>query len=182
MTERVRAAALDMGPIWYKNGSMRTHRVIFQSPGALCSEPDTFPIYAWDTAAAVEMAGRVVQRHGAKPYGFFFTTSLEVPDVPDGEGGMLRVMAKNVDSSGVHFLGGDVLRLDDIAARNDPADAILYSNMRGNGWPIVIENRYSYKVTQVFGERDVVVDARGVIIERGDTPERVAYRVRMSPR
>ncbi len=42
--------------------------------------------------------------------------------------------------------------------------------------PIVCVTTNVYRSTQPFEEGDVVVDAKGVIVERGDDPKHVAYR------
>ena len=77
--------------------------------------------------------------------------------------------------SGLHFLDGRVLTIEDIEARKDPKDDILVSNMRG-GMPIVVETINGYRSVHLFEERDVTVNARGEIVERGDTEARKAYR------
>lgn len=148
----------------------RQHQVTFLSPGTFLNEQTTRDIEAWDTHLAIDMAKSVVERHGAKPYAFFFTTSIVSSSVPDGEGGELEVKPKQVAKSGTHFLGGSVLTYDDLEQRADPKEEILRSNMLCNDVPIVVENCNSYKTTVPFTEQDVVVDERGYIIVRGDDP------------
>lgn len=58
----------------------------------------------------------------------------------------------------MYYLGGKILTLKDVEARNDPGDRILISNMRGNDLDRVIENCNSWKVTQPFLKGDEVVD------------------------
>lgn len=98
---------------------------------------------------AVEMARSIVERHNAKPYGFVFTTRERKDSDLD---------SKVTERSGTYFLGGDVLTIEDIKARNDPKDAILLSNMRGNCYDRVIENCNSWKFTGPLGENDIVLD------------------------
>lgn len=155
---------------------MRKHQVRFYSPGTLFSESSTYDIESWDTAKAVELSEKVVERYGAKPYGFTFETLLVAEDVPDGEGGTLRVESKRVAQSGVHFLGGKLETYDDVVARNDDKESILRSNMRCNEMWIVCINTNSWRSTMPFSDEDCIVDARGVIIERGDDPKYRAYR------
>ncbi len=152
-----------------------SHRVTFLSPGTFVAEQSSCPADSWDVAAAVNKSADVVERYGAKPYAFYFTTSLSAPDVPDGLGGFLKVEARETARSGLHFLGGTVLTVADVEARNDPREEILLSNMRGNRW-VVVENVNSWKSVNPFGERDVVVDSLGAIVARGDAPEYVALR------
>lgn len=155
---------------------MRTHRVTFMSPGTLFAEQSTCEIPSWDPVLACDMAQKITERHGAKPYGFYFSTLLTALPVDDGEGGKLSVELRQVERSGMYFLGGTVETLDEIAARNDPREAILRRNLCRNNCPIVVVNTNSWQSVQPFTEKDVIVDEHGDIIERGDTSERIAYR------
>lgn len=47
------------------------------------------------------------------------------------------------------------------------AARVLAANMRGNGWPVVIESTRGYKVTQPFEADDAIVDDEGRVIARG---------------
>jgi len=155
---------------------MRKHQVRFYSPGTLFSESSVHDIDSWDTAKAVEMAERILERYNAKPYGFVFETLLVADDVPDGEGGTLRVESRRVAQSGVHFLGGKLETYDDVVARNDDKENILRSNMRGNEQWIVCINTNSWRSTMPFNDEDCIVDAQGKVVERGDDPKYRAYR------
>jgi hypothetical protein len=84
------------------------------------------------------------------------------------------VEPKEVESRGRFFLGGTVLRFEDIEG-----DSIAASNMRGNGYPTCVEIVRSFRSTQYFEEKDVIVDPdTGAVIVRGDDPELVEYRKR----
>lgn len=155
---------------------MRKHQVTFYSPGTLFSESSTHDIDSWDTAKAVELSETVLARYNAKPYGFVFSTIIVADDVPDGEGGFLKVSSKEVESSGIHFLGGRLETYDDVVARNDEKESILRSNMRSNEMWVIIINDNSFRSTLPFNEGDCVVNARGMIVQRGDDPKFVAYR------
>lgn len=156
----------------------RQHKVRFLSPGTFVSEESVRVIDAWDVAVAVKMANEITERHGAKPYGFRFETYIVADPVDDGEGGTLEVLPKRVELSGTYFLGGDVLSIDQIEARNDSAERILLNNMRCNNWPYVVDNCNSYRSVHPFEESDVVVDLMGVTIIKGNDPVRVEYRRR----
>lgn len=162
--------------------SKRVHRVTFLSPGTFTNEQTTRTIPEWSTAAAADMATVIQERHGAKPYAFYFATDLVADDVEDGEGGKLKVQPKEIARSPIHYLGGTVLTYDEIVKRGDPEESILLRNMRGNGMPLVLENRNSYKTTVEFKTTDLVVDRAGAIVERGDAPKWVAYRERVTAR
>lgn len=158
---------------------MRKHYVTFLSPGTLFNETTMKPIDAWNPAIATAMAETILERYNAKPYAFVFSTVISAPPVVV-EGETLVVKEKQIAESGRFFLGGKVESFDDVDLRAAPNESILRSNMRGNGYWYVITNTNSFKSTQPFDETDVVVDAAGAIVERGDSPERLAYREAMT--
>jgi hypothetical protein len=152
------------------------HYVTFASPGTFFHETSTLPIERWDPRLAVTMAERVVERHGARPYGFKFETRLESDPVSDGRGGTLRVEPKTIRKSAFHHLGGTVETLAEVEARALPSERVLCANMRNNHWPLIVVNTNSYRSVQPFRETDLIVDASGEIVERGDDPKWVAAR------
>lgn len=155
---------------------MRKHQVTFYSPGTFVSEATTRDIDSWDTAKAVEMSEQITERYGARPYGFVFSTHIVADDVPDGEGGTLKVQPKTVEKSGIHFLGGRLETYDDVVARNDDKENILRSNMRNNEHWVIVINDNSYRSTLPFNEEDCIVNASGLVVQRGDDSKLVAYR------
>lgn len=146
---------------------MRKHFVTFYSPGTMFAESDVVAIGTWLPVEAARMAKDITQRHGAKPYGFRFSTCIVARPVPDGEGGLLEVEPKEVARSGMFFLTGTVRIVKDIEAKADPAERILLSNMKGNGWAACVQNDNSYRSTQPFTKEDVVVDWDGNIVASG---------------
>lgn len=156
----------------------RKHYVEFFSPGSFISETSTKEISSWDTRKAVELSRNIQERYGASPYGFKFITKIEHPPIPDGEGGMLEVQPKIVDTSGIYYLGGELETYDDFANRNDPKDSILLSNMRCNDWWIVIVNTNSYKFTQPFYQNSFIVDDFGKVIRSGNDSDLTSYVAR----
>ena len=127
---------------------MKKHFVLFFSPGTFVAEQTEMKIDSWDTDAAVEMARGIKERHGATPYGFRFITRERGPKDLD---------SRIAQRSGMYYLGGDVLTLEDLEKRNNPQDKILIENMRCNGWARVIENRNSWKWTATLEDEDVVL-------------------------
>jgi len=130
---------------------MEKHFVTFLSPGTLVAESTTKEIDSWDVDRAVEMSAKIKERYGATPYGFYFTTRARGPE--DFE-------SREVNKSGIYYLGGEVLTLADIEAQNDPKNDILISNMRGNGWDRIVINNNSYKWAQPLQKTDVVLDIK----------------------
>jgi hypothetical protein len=128
---------------------MKKHFVTFLSPGSFVSEQNTEEIESWDVDKAMKMARNIKQRHGATPYGFYFTTR---------ERGENDFNSKQTEESNMYHLGGDVYTLEDIINRNDPRDNILISNMKCNKWDRVIENNNSWRNTQPLNKDDVVLD------------------------
>lgn len=144
------------------------HFVTFYSPGTLMAETTTREIGEWNPMQACRMAKDVVERYGARPFGFVFVTKLCAEDVPDGRGGTLRVEPKEIRRSGMHHLGGTIATLADVETRNDPRESILRSNMRGNRIPAVVENCNSYKSVHPFEANDVLLDPdTGKVLARG---------------
>jgi hypothetical protein len=124
------------------------HFVTFVSPGTFVPETTTKEVSFWDVEDAKEMARTIIERHGAKPYCFYFTTRRN-----DG-----ALDSREVRRSCNYFLGGTVLTLDDVRARHDEKDAILISNMECNDFSRVIENCNSWRATLPLRPDDVVLE------------------------
>ena len=107
------------------------------------------PIESWDVEKAVEMSKDIKEQHAATPYGFCFITRSREDDELD---------SKEVNRSGVYFLGGEVLTVKDVERRNDPNEKILLSNMRNNGYAKVVVNTNSWKWTQPLTKNDRVLN------------------------
>ena len=128
---------------------MKKHFVTFLSPGTLVSETSTVEIDSWDVDDAKKKARGIVERHSAKPYGFYFTTRSRDENELD---------SKETGRSGTYYLGGVVKTLAEIKAVNDPNDKILISNMEMNRWDKVITNTNSWSFTAPLYDNDVVLD------------------------
>lgn len=158
------------------------HLVTFMSPGTMYDEYTTKEISAWDPALAMGLAETVVERYGARPYAFQFSTQICAEPVPDGHGGTLRVEPKTTAESGRYYIKGTLLTYDDVVARglnNDKQredDWSLRNNMSSPDSCIACVTTNSFKHHGRFNERDFVVDAAGSIIERGDDLRWAAVR------
>jgi hypothetical protein len=128
---------------------MKKHFVSFFSPGTFTHEATQREIESWDVDEAMRIAASIVERHGAKPYGFQFLTRER------GEGDLdSHVSAR----SGMHFIGGRVITLDEIKSKNNPDDNILIQNMECNKWDRVVQTCSPSFWMQPFEDGDSVVD------------------------
>lgn len=79
-------------------------------------------------------------------FGFrFFDMVDEIPNPPDlGPGLRVSVTRIRQNISGMHFIGGQILTVDDVRAlaKIDPQNyRILLANMEGNGWANIVKTR-----------------------------------------
>lgn len=128
---------------------MEKHYVTFLSPGTFVHEQRTVEIDSWNVEKAKEMARDIVERHGARPFAFEFSTRRRGPEDFD---------SREVAVSSRYYLGGKVETIEEVRARNDPNEKILLSNMEYNAWNRILVNTNSYRVTQPLGPDDVVLD------------------------
>ena len=156
--------------------SNRQEYVVFLSPGTMFDEVSSKPIVERDLKCALNMSGEVVERYGAKPYGFYFETLLEAGTVRDDEGNEFETAAKTVDKTGIYYIAGKVRTRDDIARDGKEDERILLSNMGNDGWEIVCETVNGYKHVGIFRSEDAVVDIEGNVLDRGNDQKYVEYR------
>ncbi len=121
--------------------------VTFLSPGTFVHEATEKKIESWDVSKAKEMAVAIHERHGARPFGFYFTTRGRTKDDLD---------SKEIRRSGTYYLGGRILTAKDVEQ-----GSILHSNMINNGIEKVIENTNSWKVTVTFEKGDELLEFEG---------------------
>ena len=131
--------------------TMQRHFVEFLSPGTFVSESSELPIDSWNVDVAVKMAADICERHGARPYGFRFTTRGRKDNELD---------SRVIDKSGIYYLGGSVETAEEILARNDPKEEILRSNIRCNDYKRIITNTNSWRFTTALNADDVVLDVK----------------------
>jgi len=92
---------------------MKKPFVTFLSPGTFVHEETTREIESWNTDKAIEMARGIQERHGATPFGFYFTTRTRGENDLD---------SKVSDRSKMFYLGGKVETLEEV----------ILSKKRGN--------------------------------------------------
>ena len=124
------------------------HFVTFYSPGTFVAETTAKPIDAWDVEVAKGMAAEITERHGARPYGFRFTTRGRGPADLD---------SREIDRSPFYYIKGKIETLADVEARADPKESILLSNMRCNGYDRIITSVEGWKWTQPLADDDIVL-------------------------
>lgn len=128
---------------------MKKHFVTFYSPGTFVAEETTKEIDSWDTQKAIEMSKNIKERHGALPYGFqFHTCKRSFRDFNN----------KEIKRSNMYYLGGEILTLAEVEAKNDPSNKILISNMKCNNWDKIIVNTNSWKWTQPLNPDDIILN------------------------
>jgi len=129
---------------------MEKNFVIFYSPGTIVAETTQKPIDSWDVDTALKMLKDIKERHQATPYGFRFTTRGRSEDELD---------SKEIASSGMYFINGREITLEELKSKNDPKDEILISNMKCNGYDKVFQTTKGWRWTQPINEGDVVLEA-----------------------
>lgn len=134
--------------------SRAQHFVTFYSPGTFVSETNRVEVESWNVDHAVELARQTIQRHGARPYGFAFTSETRKVVHRDG----IPDIKTDVTRSPMYYIGGKVETLQEIVDRNLKSEEILRSNMICNGYDRVIVNTNSYKSTWPLHAEDVVLD------------------------
>jgi hypothetical protein len=132
-----------------KEDDMKKHFVIFMSPGTFVAEQTEKPIASWNVKKAVEMSKKIIERYNAKPYGFYFTTRERKDNELD---------SKVVKSSGMYYLGGKIITLEELKARKSPNDSTLISNMECNDWDKVVETNNSWRWIQPLRKGDKIVE------------------------
>lgn len=127
---------------------MEQHFVEFYSPGTFVPEVSTKPIDSWDVDQAIEMAKEIVERYGARPFGFRFITRTREDDELDS-----HVSAR----SNLYYLGGRIETKAEVFARNDPNESILRSNMDANKIERIIVNDNSWRFAAALHDDDVIL-------------------------
>ena len=125
------------------------HFIEFYSPGTFVPEITLKSIKDWNISTAKRMAHSIIERHGARPYGFrFITKSRNEKDLD----------SKVIKRSNVYYLGGVIKTLEDVKNENNPKNEILIGNMERNKINRIIENSNSWLSTTTLEKGDIVLD------------------------
>lgn len=127
---------------------MKKHFVTFYSPGTFLAETTEKPIRSWSIPTAKKMAAQVVERYGAVPYGFRFSTRTRGKDDLD---------SKVTERSPFYFINCKIETLEEIEQRADPKESTLLANMKCNGWDRVATTTKGWRWTQPVDDTDVVL-------------------------
>jgi hypothetical protein len=128
---------------------MKRHYVTFMSPGTFMAEDTTRQVESWDVETARVMAKAITERHGAIPYGFYFSTR---------ERGCAEWEPKQTAKSPMYYLPHCKVRtLEQVLADNKPDERILRANMEGNGCKRIVTTTEGWRWTQPLNDDDVVL-------------------------
>ena len=128
---------------------MQKHFVVFSSPGTFVHEETTKEIDSWDVGKAIAMSKEITERYGSKPFGFRFITRSRKDNELD---------SKQIDQSGMYFLGGRIMTVEEVEDEDNPDNQILIQNMRTNNIDRVVRNDNSWRVYLPMGESDTLLD------------------------
>jgi len=126
-------------------------------------ETDTVEFPSIDLKVIAAKAKTLSQRHGAKPFGFRVETK-EYEEIITKDDKVFRTKTETTYSSGIYFLTGRVLTLNDVPDTEE--NHILRSNMEINKL-VCVENTNSYRHTSAFREEDKIIDWDGNVIAEG---------------
>lgn len=128
------------------------HFVTFMAPGAVIAETLSEPIDEWDPGTAVDMASDVVERLGAKPYGFYFSTRDESAVGPAD---------KTIAVSNKYYLGGTILTVEEVEERFNVRPIFPAKSGRDRKDPVVVTNSEP-RWFQFYRDTDVILDVESV--------------------
>jgi hypothetical protein len=127
---------------------MKQDYVTFYSPGTFIAERRTLEVASWNVAKALEMLPNIEERHGARPYGFQFSTKRR---------GWRDLEPKEVKRSGMYYVNCRVETLAEIEDRDDPRETTLLQNMKTNGWEKMVSPRKGWAWSQPLNDGDTVL-------------------------
>lgn len=127
---------------------MKKNYVTFYSPGTMVAETTRREVASWNVDKALKMSEEIKERHGARPYGFCFTTMKR---------GLREFTPREVDRSGMYYVNCEVQTLVEMEARSDPEESILLQNMKMNGWDKIVTTKSGWKWSHPLEDTDIVL-------------------------
>lgn len=120
--------------------------VTFVSVGAIIDEKTVKPIKYRNVTEAKEMASEIVERHGARPFGFYFiTTNGEKPGSKEYK----------EDRSGMYYIGGVVKKIEELDQTRYRDIISALSDLDVNRCIFVKSGKY--EVVKPFMDHDCVI-------------------------
>ena len=138
------------------------HKVTFYSPGTFFNEQSTRHVQTWSIKDALTLAKGILERYGARPFGFQFSSweTIEGQELGD-----FKVEPKLLRRSGTIYFNGKIRTKEEVLAGTDPEEEILRSNVRCNDYDIVQGiDPDNYRWTQEFNEDDLLVSPEGEVL------------------
>ena len=127
---------------------MKKNYVTFYSPGTMVAETTRREVASWNVDKALKMSEEIKERHGARPYGFCFTTMKR---------GLRDFTPREVDRSGMYYVNCRVETLEEIERRGDPKESILLQNMKANGWDKMVSTKSGWAWSHQLHDTDIVL-------------------------
>jgi len=127
---------------------MKKDYVTFYSPGTMVAETTRREIPSWNVAKVLKILPDIEERHGARPYGFRFTTMKR---------GLRDFSPRQVAQSNMYYVNCKVETLEEIEKRRDPKEAILLQNMKTNGWDKMVTTKSGWAWSHQLQDGDIVL-------------------------
>lgn len=105
-------------------------------------------VASWNVDKALKMSEEIKERHGARPYGFRFTTMKR---------GLRDFEPKEIARSGMYYVNCKVQTLEEIEKTHNPAESTLLQNMKTNGWDKIVIAKSGWAWSQPLRDTDIVL-------------------------
>jgi len=127
---------------------VKKNYVTFYSPGTMVAETTRREVASWNVDKALKMSEEIKERHGARPYGFCFTTMKR---------GLRDFTPREVDRSGMYYINCIVQTLEEMERSHNPAESTLLQNMKTNGWDKIVTTKSGWIWSQQLHDTDIVL-------------------------
>ena len=131
---------------------MHKHFVTFYSPGTIMTETTERSIDTWNITKAMALAKSILERHGAWPYGFRFTTRARTTKKLD---------SKVVNTSACHFINCRLRTRAQVDKDNLPDEEILRANLHQNKITHIAQTIMGWRSSLPLRPGDTIWNADG---------------------